>query len=329
MSIDIAQDLRSVQDYLQNRLNGSVAVLLGGNAAEREVSLKSGNAVFTALQEIGIPCALLDTSDSSWLIHVQKFSHAFIALHGPGGEDGTVQAALELLGITYTGSGVLASALGMDKLRTKQLWQGVGLSTPAFAVANAETDFAAVMEKFSCAMVKPAHEGSSIGMAKVHNAAELSAAYRNAAQYDDSVLVEQWITGAEFTVAILGGRALPAIRLETSHSFYDFDAKYLANDTRYLCPCGLPAEKEAELQALALAAFNAVGCKDWGRVDVMQDQSGQFYLLEINTVPGMTDHSLVPMAAKAAGIAFNHLVALILALSLPGALSDAAPGVTA
>jgi D-alanine-D-alanine ligase len=316
VSAAITDDLRSLQSLLQSQLNGSVAVLLGGNAAEREVSLKSGNAIFSALQELGIACTLLDTADSSWLFHVQKFSHAFIALHGPGGEDGTVQAALELLGISYTGSGVLASALGMDKLRTKQLWQGVGLSTPAFAVANATTDFTAVMEKFSCAMVKPAHEGSSIGMAKVHNGQELAAAYQNAAKYDASVLVEQWVTGAEFTVAILGGRALPPIRLETSHSFYDFDAKYLANDTRYLCPCGLPTEKEAELQALALAAFNAVGCKDWGRVDVMQDQAGQFYLLEVNTVPGMTDHSLVPMAAKATGMEFKHLVAFILALSL-------------
>ena len=316
MNTDIAHDLRNLQSWLQNHLTGSVAVLLGGNASERPVSLKSGNAVLNALQELGIECQPVDTADADWLMQVQQFPHAFIALHGPGGEDGTVQAALELLGISYTGSGVLASALGMDKLRTKQLWQGVGLSTPAFTVANAETDFAAVMETFSCAMVKPAHEGSSIGMAKVHNGAELVAAYQNAAKYDASVLVEQWITGAEFTVAILGSRALPAIRLETSHSFYDFDAKYLANDTRYLCPCGLSAEKEAELQTLALAAFNAVGCKDWGRVDVMQDEAGKFYLLEVNTVPGMTDHSLVPMAAKASGMTFAHLVAFILALSV-------------
>lgn len=302
---------------LQQRLTTPVAVLYGGNSAEREVSLESGRACFEALRNLQIPATLIDTQQRDWWLRIGgQIDHVFIALHGRGGEDGTVQGLLETLGVAYTGSGVLASALAMDKLRTKQLWRGLNLSTPEFEVLSATSDWQEIVDRFGRVMVKPAHEGSSVGMAKVSSAEELKAAYFAAEKFDAVVLAERCITGAEFTVAILGGRALPAIGLETDHVFYDYNAKYIASDTRYLCPCGLSAEKETELQALALAAFNSVGCRGWGRVDVMQDAAGKFYLLEVNTVPGMTSHSLVPMAAQAAGLDFNQLVATILAESL-------------
>lgn len=304
----------------QQNLKGAVAVLYGGHSAEREVSLDSGAAVFGALQRLGIKAALVDTRDGGWWNRLGgEFAHVFNALHGRGGEDGTVQGLLETLGVSYTGSGVLASALAMDKLRTKQLWAGIGLSTPEFEVLEGDSDFAAIAARWGTVMVKPAHEGSSVGMAKVSTAAELAAAYQDAAKYDAVVLAERCIRGAEFTVGVLGGRVLPAIRLETDNVFYDYEAKYISNDTRYLCPCGLSAEKEQELAALARTAFESVGCRGWGRVDVMQDEAGRFYLLEVNTVPGMTSHSLVPMAAKAAGLDFDQLVAEILRLSVEAA----------
>lgn len=302
---------------LQQRLTTPVAVLYGGNSAEREVSLDSGRACFEALRNLQIPATLIDTQQPNWWLRIGgQIDHVFIALHGRGGEDGTVQGMLDTLGVAYTGSGVLASALAMDKMRTKQLWRGLNLSTPEFEVLSAKSNWQEIVDRFGVVMVKPAHEGSSVGMAKVATAAELEAAYFAAEKFDTVVLAERCITGAEFTVAILGERALPAIGLETDHIFYDYNAKYIASDTRYLCPCGLSAEKEAELQALALAAFRSVGCRGWGRVDVMQDAAGKFYLLEVNTVPGMTSHSLVPMAAKAAGLNFDQLVAVILAESL-------------
>jgi D-alanine-D-alanine ligase len=301
----------------QKDLKTAVAVLLGGSSAEREISLQSGNAVLKALQKQGVDAVAIDTADRTWLKQVQDhYAHAFIALHGVGGEDGTVQGALEMLGVSYTGSGVMASALAMDKLRTKQMWQGIGLPTPNFAVLSDDSDFEGLMGQWREAIVKPAHEGSSIGMSRANSAEQLREAYEKAKQYDQSVLAEQWVHGAEFTVAILGGKALPAIRLETDHSFYDYDAKYLANDTRYLCPCGLSAEKEKLLQGLAQLAFDSVGCKGWGRVDFMQNQQGEFFLLEVNTVPGMTSHSLVPMAARAAGYSFDELVVEVLRLSV-------------
>ena len=279
----------SAQNDWQISLKTPVAVLLGGNSAEREISLQSGNAVLAALQQQGIDAVAVDTADRNWLKQVQdNYAHTFIALHGVGGEDGTVQGALEMLGVSYTGSGVMASSLAMDKLRTKQLWQGIGLPTPNFAVLSDDSDFKGLMKQWQVAMVKPSHEGSSIGMARVCNAEELQTAYVDAKRYDQSVLAEQWIDGAEYTVAILGDRALPAICLETDHSFYDYEAKYLANDTRYICPCGLSAEKEKLLQQLALLAFESLGCKGWGRVDCMQNRQGEFLLLEANTVPGMT-----------------------------------------
>jgi len=294
---------------------GRVAVLYGGRSAERDVSLKSGAAVLEALQGAGVDAYGIDAGhDLAERLLNDRPDRVFIALHGRGGEDGSLQGLLETLRLPYTGSGVLASALGMDKLRTKLVWQSLGLSTPRYEVLRDKADCQSIFEQLGAPLiVKPVHEGSSIGMSKATSLAELEQAWDDAQQYDDQSLVEQWITGAEFTVAILDGRALPAIRLRTPHIFYDYNAKYLANDTQYLCPGGLPEEKERELADLCLAAFHAVGCKGWGRVDVMQDESGRFYLLEVNTVPGMTDHSLVPMAAKAAGMSFTDLVLAILA----------------
>ncbi|HDZ56610.1 MAG TPA: D-alanine--D-alanine ligase [Pseudomonas xinjiangensis] len=294
---------------------GKVAVLFGGRSAERPVSLKSGKAVLDALQAAGVNAYGIDAgADLAQQLIADRPDRVFIALHGRGGEDGSLQGLLENLQIPYTGSGVMASALGMDKLRTKFIWQSLDLSTPAYAVLRAKSDCQGIVERLGTPLiVKPIHEGSSIGMAKVNSLQELEKAWEDAQEYDDETLVEQWISGAEFTVAILDGRALPAIRLSTPHTFYDYNAKYLANDTQYLCPCGLPSDKEAELAELSLKAFNAVGCRGWGRVDVMQDKEGRFYLLEVNTVPGMTDHSLVPMAAKAAGLTFTDLVLAILA----------------
>lgn len=297
---------------------GCIAVLFGGNSAEREISLRSGDAVLKALASAGADVIGIDTGDDIVkALQTQKFDRAFIALHGPGGEDGKVQGFLECMNVPYSGSGVLASALCMDKKRTKQLWQGMGLPTAVFCSLDSNTDWQQAMELLQGeAMVKPAHEGSSIGMSRVASAEELKSAYFEAAKYDGSVIAEQFITGAEYTVAILNGEALPPIRLQPNSSFYDFKAKYQANDTQYLCPCGLDDEQEQVLKTLALQAFEAVGAKGWGRVDVMADTEGNFYLLEVNTVPGMTSHSLVPMAAKAAGISFEELVARIAATSL-------------
>ncbi len=303
---------------------GRVGVLYGGLSAEREVSLQSGAAVIAALQEAGIDHVAIDVSENVIAdIQAAKIDRAFLILHGPGGEDGRIQALLEFLDIPYTGSDVQSSALAMDKLRTKYLWTGLSansatkLPTPEFTVLTGDSDFAAVLAKLGGeAMVKPANEGSSIGMSRVKTAAELEAAFNMAAKYQGSVLVERLIVGAEYTVAILDDEALPPIKLETHHSFYDYDAKYIAEDTRYLCPCGLSAEKEAELKQLALNAFNALGCRGWGRVDVMADAQQNFYLLEVNTAPGMTSHSLVPMAAKAVNLAFTELVLTVLRASL-------------
>ncbi len=294
---------------------GRVAVLYGGRSAERAVSLKSGKAVLDALQGAGVDAYGIDAGhDLANQLIADRPDRVFIALHGRGGEDGSLQGLLESLQLPYTGSGVMASALGMDKLRTKLIWQSLGLSTPAYAVLRDQAECAEIVANLGTPLiVKPIHEGSSIGMAKVQDVQGLEQAWQAAQQYDDVALVEKWITGAEFTVAILDGRALPAIRLRTPHTFYDYEAKYLTNDTQYICPCGLSPEREAELGELCLQAFNAVGCRGWGRVDVMQDEAGQFYLLEVNTVPGMTDHSLVPMAAAAAGLTFGELVLAILA----------------
>ncbi|CAM2937566.1 D-alanine--D-alanine ligase [Ectopseudomonas mendocina] len=308
----------SLHSTLDPKAFGRVAVLFGGKSAEREVSLKSGNAVLSALQAAGVDAFGIDVGDDFLArLNSEKIDRAFIVLHGRGGEDGSMQGLLECAGIPYTGSGILASALAMDKLRTKQVWHSLGLPTPRHAVLTSQADCkAAATELGFPLIVKPAHEGSSIGMAKVENVEALVAAWQDAARYDSQVLVEQWIAGPEYTIAVLRGEVLPPIGLGTPHTFYDYDAKYLADDTQYRIPCGLSAEKEAELKSLTARACEAVGTQGWARADVMQDASGQFWLLEVNTVPGMTDHSLVPMAARAAGLDFQQLVLAILADSV-------------
>jgi D-alanine-D-alanine ligase len=294
---------------------GKVAVLMGGPSAEREISLLSGNAVLKALVDMGIDAHGFDVSDASVLSDLQKhgINRVFIALHGRWGEDGVIQGALEVLGLPYTGSGVLGSAIAMEKGRCKLMWIGAGLSTPDFIYLQDEKDLelAAVRIGFPMA-IKPSREGSSLGVSKANNREELVQFWRAAKQLDDIVLAEKWITGTELTVAILGNRALPVIRLEAKGEFYDFDAKYISDETSYICPCGLPTELEQEVQQLAVKAFNVASCSGWGRVDVLLDKDQKPYLLEANTVPGMTSHSLVPMAAKQAGIEFNQLVIRIL-----------------
>ena len=293
---------------------GKVAVLMGGKSAERPVSLKSGGMVLAALRSAGVDAHAFDPSERSLgeLIS-ERFSRAFIALHGRFGEDGTVQGALEYLGLPYTGSGVLASALAMDKLRTKQLWQANGLPTPAFELLGSRTDFAALAGRLGLPiMVKPANEGSSIGMSKVREARGLEEAFALAVNYDRVVIAEKFIEGAELTGAILSRDPLPLIRLETTRDFYDYDAKYVRDDTKYIVPCGLAEDKERAVQQLCLKAFDVLGCRGWGRADVMMDKDGNPYLLEVNTSPGMTDHSLVPMAARAVGISYEALCVKIL-----------------
>lgn len=293
---------------------GKVAVLLGGRSAERDVSLKSGAMVLAALLKKGVDAHPFDPAERplSSLID-EQYERAFIALHGRLGEDGTLQGALELAGIPYTGSGVLASALAMDKWRTKLIWRGMGVSTPPCEVLTEHSDFAAVARRLGLPlMVKPASEGSSIGMSKVRSADVLEAAYREAARHDPVVIAEQFIEGIELTAGILGDETLPLIRLETPRDFYDYQAKYLADDTRYIIPCGLPPEAEQSIRAEALRAFRALGCAGWGRVDIMLDGSGKPYFLEVNTSPGMTDHSLVPMAARHSGLSYEDLCLRIL-----------------
>ena len=287
---------------------------MGGRSAEREISLKSGTMVLAALKKSGVDAHAFDPRDSGLDALVsQHFDRAFIALHGRFGEDGTVQGALEYLGVPYTGSGVMASALAMDKWRTKLLWQAAGLPTPPYELMTAQTDPAALAVKLGLPlMVKPAREGSSIGMSKVVSVEKIPPAYELAARHDDTVLAERFIDGIELTAAILNDDPLPLIRLETPRVFYDYEAKYFADDTRYICPCGLPAEQEARVQRVALEAFRLAGCSGWARVDLMLDRAGNPHLLEVNTIPGMTDHSLVPMAARARGMSFEDLVIRIL-----------------
>lgn len=297
---------------------GKVAVLMGGRSGEREVSLKSGAAVLAALQRQGVDAHAFDPAERP-LHDIEGFDRAFIALHGRYGEDGTIQGALELLGIPYTGSGVMASAVGMDKWRTKLLWRAAGTVTPDFELVTADSDLAAIEQKLGLPLfVKPANEGSSIGISKVKQAGGLKAAYELAAKADPLVIAEQFVGGGEYTVGILGDQVLPIIRIVPANEFYDFEAKYLRDDTQYLCPCGLPAEQEAKIQAEALQAFRAIGGRGWGRVDFLMDAAGKHYFLEVNTSPGMTDHSLVPMGAKAAGIGFDQLVMKILEMARVG-----------
>lgn len=297
---------------------GKVAVLYGGWAAERPVSLKSGAAVLAALQESGVDAHGVDVDRNILsVLQAGNYDRVFNILHGRGGEDGVIQGALELLGLPYTGCGVKASAISMDKLMTKRLWLGAGLPTPHYRVLTAETDFEAVVAELGLPLiVKPASEGSSIGISKVTESAALKPAYEAAAQSDPVVIVEQWITGSEYTAGILAGEPLPLIRVEVPGVFYDYEAKYISNDTRYFCPCGLSEADEQAVRQLALQAFAAVGGRGWGRVDMMRDQQGRTWLIEVNTNPGMTDHSLVPMAARAVGMDFQTLVLRILETTL-------------
>ena len=297
---------------------GKVAVLLGGKSAEREVSLKSGGAVLASLKRNGVDAVAFDPAERP-LHDLEAYDRVFITLHGRGGEDGTIQGALELFGIPYTGSGVMASAVGMDKWRTKLLWQAAGIPTPQFELVAADSDFDAIEKRLGLPLfVKPANEGSSIGISKVKVAGGLRAAYEEAAKYDTLVIAERFVGGGEYTVGVLGDQVLPVIRIVPANEFYDYEAKYLRDDTRYLCPAGLSEFQEAAIRAQALQAFRVLGGRGWGRVDFLMDESGNHYFLEANTSPGMTDHSLVPMGARAAGIEFDQLVMQILEMARVG-----------
>ncbi|SFU70434.1 D-alanine--D-alanine ligase [Nitrosospira multiformis] len=299
---------------------GKVAVLLGGRSAEREISLESGKAVLDALRRCGVDAHPFDPSEQHMdaLLH-QGYARAHIALHGRYGEDGTVQGALELLGLPYTGSGLLASALAMDKWRTKLLWQSAGINTPRHILLDEQSDFDAVAKELGLPLiVKPSREGSTIGLSKVRKAGEVAAAWRLAARHDAMVLAEQFIEGTELTASILGDVALPLVRIQVEGDLYDYEAKYLSDKTQYFCPSGVSEEQECVIRKQALQAYRLLGCEGWGRVDLILDRSGTPYFLEANTSPGMTTHSLVPMAAKTAGISFEELVLKILELAHVG-----------
>jgi len=294
---------------------GKVAVLLGGRSAEREISLMSGNAVLKALRAKGVDAHPFDPAERDLFdLRREGFARCFIALHGRGGEDGTVQGALEVLGLPYTGSGVLGSAVAMDKWRTKMIWLANGLPTPRYRILAADDDWNAIAQELALPLiVKPANEGSTLGLTKVTSATQLPAAYQlAAAKYRDLALAEQFIDGPEYTASIVADTPLPLIRIEAPQGNYDYQNKYFTDDTKYHCPSGLPSEKEVALQALALKAFRVVGCLGWGRVDLMLNRQGRPFLLEVNTVPGMTDHSLVPKAARAVGISYEDLCLRIL-----------------
>lgn len=297
---------------------GRVGVIYGGNSSEREISLLTGAAIVQALKNQGVDTVAIDVKDQSLeAIKAANIDRAFVALHGPGGEDGTLQGALEYLGIPYTGSGVMASALAMDKLRCKQIWKGIDLATTDFASLNKDTDWQQTLDRLGgCVVVKPACEGSSVGMSIAESAEQLKQAWKLAYKYDAKVIAEPRLMGEEYTVAILADKALPSIKIQANATFYDYEAKYLSDKTEYFCPSGLDTERENELAQLCINAFNSIDGKGWGRVDVMTDLDGKFYTLEVNTVPGMTSHSLVPMAAEASGIDFEKLVLAILEESI-------------
>jgi len=297
---------------------GKTAVLLGGDSSEREISLLSGNAVLKALQNRGVDAHGFDPKDRPiQALRSEGFERVWIALHGPGGEDGAMQGALDWIGVPYTGSGVLASALTMDKLKTKRVVVGAGYAAPDYAVLSSEADLDAALKRIGLPMmVKPASQGSSVGMTKVKAAAELKGAFAAAHAVDPVVFAETFVSGDEYTVSILQGEALPSIRIVPATEFYDYQAKYFRDDTQYFCPSGLSAKDEGELRTTALAAFKVTDCYGWGRVDFMRDRaSNKFYFIEINTTPGMTSHSLVPMAARQAGMDFEELVWRVLETS--------------
>lgn len=296
---------------------GKVAVLMGGDSAEREISLESGNAVYEALCSTGIDAHAIDFNKSEFeKLMKGDFDRVFIALHGRGGEDGTIQGALEIIELPYTGSNVMSSALAMDKVRCKAVWSASGLPTPDVVELDENSDWERVAEQLKLPiMVKPAREGSSVGASKINHADDLLSAWQQANQYDDRVMAESWVEGSEYTIPILGDTVLPMIKLETKRDFYDYQAKYEDEDTQYICPCGLDEQLEDSFGQLALQASNLVGVSGWCRVDLMVDEKNQPWLIEINTVPGMTSHSLVPMAAKKAGLSFEQLTIQILATS--------------
>lgn len=299
---------------------GKVAVLLGGKSAEREVSLDSGTAVLEALVRSGVNAEAFDPQQRS-VTELVNYDRAFIVLHGRGGEDGQIQGVLEWLNVPYTGTGVQGSAIGMDKVKTKQVWQGSELPTAPYRIVTKDSDAADIINSLGLPLIiKPVHEGSSIGMSKVEKIEDFAEAIAKATEHDAVVMAEQWITGREFTIVVLNGQALPVIRLEPPQdvAFYDYEAKYNRNDVQYGIPCGLTEAEEQQLKALSLRAFQAVGASGWGRIDAMQDEQGNFWLLEVNTVPGMTSHSLVPKAAAAVGYSFDDLCVAILEQTLTG-----------
>ncbi len=299
---------------------GKVAVLLGGKSAEREVSLDSGTAVLEALVRSGINAEAFDPQERS-VTELVNYDRAFIVLHGRGGEDGQIQGTLEWLNVPYTGTGVQGSAIGMDKVKTKQVWQGSELPTAPYRIVTKDSDATDIVNALGLPfIIKPVHEGSSIGMSKVEKIEDFAEAIAKATEHDAVVMAEKWITGREYTIVVLNGQALPVIRLEPPQdvAFYDYEAKYQRNDVQYGIPCGLTEAEEQQLKALSLRAFQAVGASGWGRIDAMQDEQGNFWLLEVNTVPGMTSHSLVPKAAAAVGYSFDELCVAILEQTLTG-----------
>ena len=297
---------------------GKVAVMMGGSSAEREISLQSGQAVFEALQRQKVDAHIVDPQENLMTqLATGNFDRVFIALHGRGGEDGLMQGLLETLELPYTGSGVLGSSLAMDKCRSKRVWQSHELPTPAFVELNEHSDRENVVEYLGLPLiVKPVREGSSYGASKVKELGELKNAWRQAHKYDERVMAESWVVGSEYSVSILGDDVLPMVRLETPREFYDYEAKYIADTTQYHCPCGLDTDVERELGKLAFEAFKALDASGWGRIDFILDAENKPWLIEVNTIPGMTSHSLVPMSAKQAGMSFDDLTLRILAASL-------------
>ena len=291
---------------------GKVAVLMGGDSNERAVSLLSGDAVFLALKRLGIEAEAFDPSDRD-INEIQSYSRVFIALHGRGGEDGSVQAFLKSKNVAYTGSDSLSSAIGMDKIKTKLLWRSLNIPTPDFLQVNEKTSYIEILDAISVPFfIKPSNEGSSIGIDKIKNEKQYQEAFLKTSKIDTNVIVEKFVDGEEFTVAIVNGKTFPVIKIKPSNEFYDYEAKYIRDDTQYICPSGIEKNKEASISEEALKAFKAVGCSSWGRVDFMMDKAGRHYFIEVNTSPGMTSHSLVPMAAKEVGISFDQLVLEIL-----------------
>lgn len=291
---------------------GKVAVLMGGDSNERAVSLLSGGAVFLALKRLGIEAEAFDPSDRD-INEIQSYNRVFITLHGRGGEDGSVQAFLKSKNVAYTGSDSLSSAIGMDKIKTKLLWRSLNIPTPDFLQVNEKTSYIEILDAISVPFfIKPSNEGSSIGIDKIKNEKQYQEAFLKTSKIDANVIVEKFVDGEEFTVAIVNGKTFPVIKIKPSNEFYDYEAKYIKDDTQYICPSGIEKNKEASISEEALKAFKAVGCSSWGRVDFMMDKAGRHYFIEVNTSPGMTSHSLVPMAAKEVGINFDQLVLEIL-----------------